>query len=177
MITFVEGPHGEKITKAQEKKLRDALSPDSFAWQLNTVYNNIVHFSSHNNYDALGFLTDLKNLIEHKHHTVQVMGGSHTDSYGHTSGMIGQMTPYGEFIPAVVKDTYIRFKVIMDLNHFKILRAIDHFSVFHYLLEVPIVEKLHLHPSNPIVMYELPDASLAPRSRYARSQIVFIPPQ
>jgi hypothetical protein len=153
------------------------LTHGSHAWKLNEIYNNVIHFSSYHNYDIRDFLNDLKYLIDSKVHTVQVMGGVHTDAYGHTSGMIGQMTDYGEFVPAITKDTYIRFKVVMDPRHFKIMKTLDHFSVFHFLTDVPVVEKLQMHTNMPIVMQELPHSSFTPRSRYARSHIVYIPRQ
>lgn len=177
MLEFVDGPHGEKISKQEQARLKELLTPGSHAWKLNEIYNNVFHFSSYHNYDIKDFLSELKYLIDSKVHTVQVMGGVHTDPYGHTSGMVGQMTEYGDFLPAIIKDTYIRFKVVMDTKHFKIMRTLNHFSVFHFLTSVPHVEKLQLHPSVPVVMQELPHASFMPTSRYTRSQIVFFPSQ
>lgn len=172
MIVFVDGPHGEKLSKKEQKEIEKHLISGSFAWRLNMAYNNMLHFSSHSSYDIHTFLKDLQYIRDSKQHTLQIMGGEHTDSYGHTSGMIGQYTPYGEYVPAVVKDTYIRFKIIQDTKHFKMLKSLDTFSVYHFLVSAPYIEKLHLHSSVPVVMYPI-EKDLLPISRYSRSQILF----
>lgn len=173
MITFVDGPHGEKISKQEQKRIHQALEKGSVPWQINEFYNNVLHFSSHKSYDIQHFLSDMSYIIENKHHQLQIMGGIHQDPFGHTSGMVGQFTqPYNEFIPCLVKDTYIRFKVHMDPNHFKIIKCLDHFDVFHYLVDVPYIEKLQLHPSVPVVMFPTHD-HLLPKTRYKNSSIMF----
>jgi hypothetical protein len=173
MIVFVDGPHGEQVTKKEQNQILKDLAQGSYAWRVNETYNNVHHFSSHNAYEIKDFFTDLQYIVNSKYHKLQVMGNVHTDPYGHTSGMIGQLTPYGEFAPALTKDTYIRFKIHQDPNHFKILKSLDHFSVFHYLVRPPHIEKLQLHPSIPVTMYPIPE-DLIPSSRYTRSQITFI---
>lgn len=173
MIDFIDGPHGEKISKKEQNQILQHLAEGSYAWRVNEAYNNIYHFSSHNAYEYNDFHNDISYIMNSKYHKLQIMGGIHSDPYGHTSGMIGQMTMYGEFVPALVKDTYIRFKILQDPAHFKILRCLDHFSVFHFLVQPPHIEKLQLQPSIPVAMYPL-SQDLIPSSRYSRSQIVFI---
>ena len=173
MIVFVDGPHGEKISKQEKNQILEYLAEGSYARRVNEAYNNVFHFSSHNSYDINDYFKDMQDIIDNKNHQLQIMGGVHSDPYGHTSGMIGQMTPYGEFIPALTKDTYIRFKIHQDPNHFKILRCLDHFQVYHYLVNPPMIEKLQLNTSVPVAMYPIPE-DIIPSSRYSRSQIVFI---
>lgn len=173
MIVFVDGPHGEKIGKQEKNQILEHLAQGSYAWRVNEAYNNIYHFSSHNAYDIKDFFTDMQYIANSKYHQLQVMGGIHTDPYGHTSGLIGQHTPYGEFVPALTKDTYIRFKVHQDQAHFKILKCLDHFSVYHYLVKSPHIEKLQLPTSFPVSMYPIAE-DILPTSRYTRSQIVFV---
>jgi hypothetical protein len=177
MIEFVPGPHGETCSKKEQARITESLKPGSFAWRVNQVYNNVYHFSSHKPYDTELFLQELKYIVDSKHHKIQVMGGLHTDPYGHTSGMIGQYedySGYGEFFPAITKDTYIRFKIVQDQKWFKVLRVLDHFSVFHFLMQVPYIERLQLHHTTPVYMQEPPSGDLVPTSRYAKNAILFV---
>lgn len=173
MLEFVAGPHGEKISLKEQSQLRECLKEGSFCWKLNETYNNYGHFYSHNQYDISSFLNELKYLLEHKYHKVQLMGGVHTDTYGHTTGMIGQYTEYNEYVPSVVKDSYIRFKIYLDPNHMRVLRVFDTFSVFHFLTSAPHIEKLHLGKQYPVYMSAV-DASLIPTSNYKGITIGFI---
>ena len=83
------------------------------------------------------------------------MGSIHEDPFGHSSYLIGQ---YDEerFFPSVVKDKYIRFKVVFDKKYnssrFNIL---NEYFIFHFLVDVPEVVKLQLHHYNQIIMQPL----------------------
>ena len=173
MIEFVVGPNGEKISEKQKASITSMLSPKSFAWNVNEIYNNVNHFSSHQSYDTNVFLDEIKYIVNHKHHTLKVMGGVHTDPYGHTTGMIGQYSPYNEFFPALTKDTYIRFKIQQDERYMKMLRALDTFSVFHYLVDVPEIIQLRLHHTTPVVMAPIIAEPYVPKSRYVTTHFVY----
>jgi hypothetical protein len=166
MLTFIPGPHGEKVNKNEENFLRECLTPGSSCWHLNEVFNNVHHFSSHQSYVIQQFLSELKYLIDHKEHQVQIMGTTHTDAYGHTSGLIGQYDDYGFYYPALVQDSYIRFKVVINHASFKVLKALDTFSVFHYLVKPSFVEKVHLPTKYAVYVPANTPPHAMPASRY-----------
>jgi len=136
---------------------------DSFCWRVNQVYNNVYHFSfPQYNYDTEDFLLDMWTLIHHEKHKVQIMGTEHTDPFGHTTGMVGQYGDMGEFVPALVQDSYIRFKIVLDLKHKKtnktqMLRETQVLLpdvVYHFLLRPPKIVRLQF-PHNPVWIHPM----------------------
>lgn len=173
MIEFVVGPNGQKISDKEKVAITKMLSPASFAWNVNEIYNNVHHFSSHKAYETKTFLDEVKYIANHKHHKLIVMGGIHQDPYGHTSGMIGQYTLYNDFFPAITKDTYVRFKIQQDERYMKMLHALDSFVVFHYLVDVPEIVKLQLHYTIPVVLAPIITQNYLPRSRYTAKNFLY----
>jgi hypothetical protein len=173
MLEFVRGPHGQIITEDERASITKCLTePHTFCKEINKLYNNAWHFSSQQyNYDITTFLREISDMISSQYHTLQVIGGIHSDP-GHSTSMIGQYSQYQEFIPATVRDTYIRFKIIMDPKHTKMLRALDSISVFHFLTQVPFVLNLPMH-SSPVYMQRIPNINLAPQGRYKRMNLQF----
>lgn len=173
MIVFLPGPHGERLQPNEEKEILAALDEGSLAWRVNSHYNTFTHFYSHSEYDTATFLRELKYLIDSRVHKVDVIGGIHTDPYGHTTGLIGQYSDFGEYMPAMVKDTYIRFKVNLNPSHMRALRAFDTFSVFHFLMTPPHIVQLTLSPRFPVYMGPV-KSDLVPSSRYKGVAISFV---
>lgn len=185
MIEFVLGPNNEMITASEKtfvtKMLNTCLEVGSLSHQVNFAYNNVYHFyNPQYQYDIMYFLKELKNMVDSVHHKVQVMGSIHEDPFGHTSNLVGQYSGYGDYIPSIVKDRYIRFKVKMDPKNRKILRTLDETNVFHFLVDVPEIVKLQLPVSHPITMRPLINSdgnlleypSLYPKSKYKKSKLV-----
>ena len=85
MLEFIPGPNGERITLKDQKHIRECLSPNSFSYHVNYYYNNNHHFSAPYTYDIEPFLKEIQRIIESTTHTLQIMGGIHTDPYGHTT--------------------------------------------------------------------------------------------
>jgi hypothetical protein len=166
MIEFVSGPHGETVSSKERKFIEQALAENSDSYNINRIYNNGYHFSSQQyTYETSTFLRELSNLIQSQFHKIVIMGGVHSDPYGHSSGLIGQYGDYGEFFPSIVKDNYIRFKVVMEKKHMKALRALDETHIFHYLITTPEITQLQLNVHYPIA---LPDYNYPLQSRYKR---------
>jgi hypothetical protein len=91
-------------------------------------------------------MKELKYIVDSKKYSLEVYGGVHMDP-GHTSGMIGQYNEIGEYVPALVKDTYVRFKVNLNIKNAKkeavpVFSVLNTLSVFHYLVGVPVVVSL-----------------------------------
>ena len=101
-------------------------------------------------YDIYVFLRELKSVIDNRYHTIEVMGGVHADPWGHTSYMMGQVNDYGEFVPVLTKDKYIRFKLVVDNKHPRQFAALNTTSIFHLLVQVPEIVKIPLHVSVPV---------------------------
>lgn len=162
MIEFVPGPHGEKVT-AKEKKLitellENCFNPEHFGNHVNIAYNNVAHFSSQQyDYDTVTFLRELRDMVQSTKHKVQVHGSIHTDPYGHSSSMIGQYNEYHEFMPCIVHDSYIRFKLVIDPKYMKKMNALNDVVFFHFLVQVPQVVHAQLGDYIPIVMYPIMD--------------------
>lgn len=173
MIIFLPGPHGEKLSKEEQGTIKNLLHPSSLSWQINAYYNTYNHFYSHNNYETDTFLQELQYIIKSSIHQMQVCGGIHTDTYGHTTGLIGQYNEYGEYVPSVVRDTYIRFRIYMDSKHFKLLHALNTESVFHFLIKTPHIERLGTYKRFPVIMFPV-DSSLLPSAKYKHLNITFI---
>jgi hypothetical protein len=123
-------------------------------------------------YDTGAFLKELKTMVDSIYHKVQVRGSIHTDSYGHTSALIGQYTEYGEFVPSIVQDSYIRFKIVMDPKHTKIMRVFHPDVIYHFLTDKPKIIKTQLNRRYPIVMASH-DTSLYPTTTYKTLQIQY----
>jgi hypothetical protein len=160
MIEFVPGPHGENVTAAEKKLIKELLencwNPEHFGNHVNIVYNNTHHFASPQyDYDIRSFLKELKSLVDSQYHVVQVMGSVHSDPLGHSSMMIGQYSHMGEFYPCLVKDSYIRFKIINNPKYMKGLNVFNDASIFHFLVQVPQVVKAQLGRKAPLVMFQL----------------------
>jgi hypothetical protein len=184
MLEYVPGPHNEVITTKERKYITELLescnNKKSFGYQVNKAYNNGYHFSSfQNQYDIDHFLHELYTIVTSKYHTVQIMGSVHSEPFGHSSSLIGQYSPYGEFLPCMVKDKYIRFKIVMDHKNMKILRTFNTISVFHFLTDVPQVTQTQLDSRVPLYMNPLINSdgsymeypTLYPTSRYKNSTI------
>jgi hypothetical protein len=185
MLEFIPGPNNEIISKEEKDRLTDMLKKcndvSTLGHQVNIAYNNITHFSSPQyNYNINEFLKALSDIVNSKSFTIEVMGSIHSDPFGHSSSLIGQMSQYGEFLPCLVQDKYIRFKVNMK-NHInnKILGPLNITSIFHFLVDVPEIIRLQLHQRTPCVMYQLintdgkkmKDPDLYPSSRYKYTKI------
>lgn len=177
MIEFVTGPHNS-TAGAQEKKLltemlTTCMDRTSFSHRLNAAYNNAYHFSNPQYmYDIGAFLKELKTMVDSIYHKVQVMGNVHTDPYGHTSALIGQYTEYGEFVPSIVQDSYIRFKIVMDPKHAKIMRVFQPEMIYHFLTDKPRIVKTQMTRHYPIVMASH-DTSLYPTTTSKTLQIQY----
>jgi len=177
MLEFIDGPHKE-IADAKERKhlmelMTTCMDTHSFSHKLNIMYNNEYHFSNMQYmYDIHAFLKELKMLIDSIYHKVQVMGSVHSDPYGHTSALIGQYSVYGEFVPSIVQDSYIRFKIVMDPKHTKILRVFSPEVIYHFLVDKPKVVRTQLARHFPIVMASH-DMSLYPTTSYKSLQIQY----
>lgn len=171
MLEFIPGPNGERITLKDQKHIRECLSPNSFSYHVNYYYNNNHHFSAPYTYDIEPFLKEIQRIIESTTHTLQIMGGIHTDPYGHTSGLVGQYTEYNEYFPAIMKDTYIRFKVLMKSQI--ALKALNNTNVFHYLIAAPHIVKLQLGVKAPITMVQVPKEFI-PTSTYKNNWYIWV---
>lgn len=185
MLDFIPGPNNEKISDKEKLEITNMLQNcnkvEEFGHQVNIAYNNITHFSSPQyNYDINEFLKALSAIVNSVSFHIEVMGSIHSDPFGHSSSLIGQMSQYGEFLPCLVQDKYIRFKVNMKnkIND-KILGPLNTTSIFHFLVDVPEIIRLQLHQSNPCVMYQLINTDgkkmeypkLYPSSRYKYTKI------
>lgn len=179
MIEFVPGPHGETISSSQratiEKALKDCLVNTSMSHLINVAYNNTHHFMMDTfDYDIRGFLTELKNAVDSIFNKIVVMGGVHSDPFGHTTGLFGQYNEYNELCPAIVKDNYIRFKLVFDKKHVKAYKVLNDVNVFHFLVSVPHIVQLQLHHRVPLYIHQFYDFNgkvvvkkeLYPTSRY-----------
>ena len=163
MLDFIPGPNGERISPKDQKYIRESLSPNSFSYHVNSYYNNSHHFSAPYTYDIIPFLKEVQRIKESTVHTLQIMGGVHTDPYGHTSGLIGQYDEYNEYFPAIMKDTYIRFKVLIKSQI--ALHALNTINVFHYMISAPHIVKLQLGVKVPVTMIQVPQ-DFVPTSAY-----------
>lgn len=160
MIEFIPGPHGEAVNQKEKKLITELLTNCSnhehFGNHVNVVYNNQHHFSSPQyDYDIRTFLMELKSIVDSPHHKIQVMGSVHSDPLGHSSMLIGQYSDIGEFYPALVRDSYIRFKVYNHPKYFKKLNILNDMYIFHFLVQVPQVVQTQLGGRSPIVMFPL----------------------
>lgn len=154
MLEFVPGPHRETVTDKQKQHIAHCFRKGSHSYMINLAYNNAAHFSSfHNQYNITQFLKEIDYLINSKEHKIQVMGGIHSDPFGHSSNMIGQVVGFGEFYPAIVQDTYIRFNVLMDPKNPEKLQALDSVQTYHYLIEPPTLVKLQQRHNIPVYVY------------------------
>lgn len=168
MIEFVPGPHGQVASASEKAKITAGMSPTSMSYYVNQVYNNPHHFSSPQfQYDPNTFLRELLNMIDSQFHKVEVMGGIHSDPFGHSSGLIGQQSPYGDVFPVIVKDTYVRFRIKMHQNYVKALRALDTVNTFHFLMQVPDIVKVQFMRV-PVKVY-ITDHRFLPRSEHYKS--------
>lgn len=175
MLEFISGPNGEKISSADQNNIRKSLSHNSHSYYINKYYNNSYHFSAPYTYDIDPFLKEINKIIESKVNILQVMGGVHTDSYGHTSGLIGQYNEYNEYFPAIMKDTYIRFKVLIKSQ--MTLVALNAVNVYHYLIELPHIVKLQESVKCPVallpVLHELVPTSSYKNTRFISTDQLF----
>lgn len=186
MLEFTPGPHGERISPTQQKIIEEAfiscMDASSKYHKVNVAYNNIHHFMfSQYDYDIQTFLSEIKNVVDSSFNKIQVMGDVHTDPYGHTSGLIGQYTEYQEFAPAIVKDSYVRFKLQFDPKHVKAYKVLDPSKIYHFLIDVPSIVQLQMHHTIPVYIYPLYDLkgkrivnpqSLYPSTRYKNIKII-----
>ena len=177
MIEFVAGPHkelvGAKEKKMIEEMLKTCTDKASFSYRLNTMYNNAGHFSNiQYMYDISAFLKELKAIADSIYHKVQVMGSVHTDPYGHTSALIGQYTYEGEFVPSLVQDSYIRFRIVMDPRHMKIMRVLNTEMIYHFLVDKPRIIKTQLNRHIPVMMASH-DMSMYPTTSYKSLQVQY----
>ena len=181
MIEFVPGPHGEVISGNQrlviEMALKDCMMKTATSHLVNVAYNNTHHFMMNTfDYDIKGFLIELKNAVDSMYNKVVVMGGVHSDPFGHTTGLFGQYNEYNEFCPAIVKDSYIRFRFVFDKKHVKAYKVLDEIKVFHFLVDVPQIVQLQLNYRVPVYIYPFYDfygnlissKELYPKSRYKK---------
>jgi hypothetical protein len=189
MIDFIPGPNQEKVSDTEKEEitymLKKCLIKTTFAHQVNKAYNNFEHFASPQyNYDIDNFLKALSDIANSTSYTIKVMGGIHSDPFGHSSSLIGQTSYYNEFTPCIVQDKYIRFKVDMTNNfNQKILGPLNTTSIFHFLVDVPKIIQLQLHYSIPSDMYPLINTNgnqmkypdLYPTSRYKSNVIRIVP--
>lgn len=153
MIEFVKGPHGEIIDEKEKQYIIAAFKKDSKAMRINAAYNNGWHFSNFIGYDTNTFIREVQRVADSKVDKIIVHGGIHTDSYGHTSGLIGQLefSQYGtQYYPVITRDTYVHFTVVTQ--GIKAFNAIDTTNAFHFLIEVPHIIQLHSHPKTPILV-------------------------
>jgi len=172
MLEFVLGPHGETISQKQKDKIVHAFSSDYYN-RINTFYNIPNHFGTAKyNGDVTSFLREIESIVDSKYHKLQIMGDIHTDPYGHSSYLIGQYDDYNVFIPAIVKDNYVRFKVVQDPKHYKMLRSIDDTRIFHFLMTPPSIVQIY-DIYRPTYMNYV-DKDIAPITRYKRINIQYI---
>ena len=135
MIIFVEGPHREIMKYEEQQAVLEMMTrctdDNEFVNQVNTKYNNKYHFCNPRfDYNIEVFLEELKMFSDSIYHQVQVMGTIHTDAYGHTSMLHRE--------GKIVKDTYLRFKIVMDQQHMKITRVLKPGPVYHFLVGMPV---------------------------------------
>ena len=158
------------VTSDQRKHIINLLS-SQLTHQINLYYNNQAHFGNPlANYDIQTFLNELKAVIDSKFHNIEIMGNIHSDF--HTTFLLGQYNDLDEFIPAYVKDNYIRFKFNMHPTHFKIFHVLKPNTIYHFLTSVPNIEKLTI-PKSPLFMRQ-PEPELIPTSNYKKMKIQFI---
>lgn len=177
MLEIVPGPHGETISQHEKQKIINAFSsctdPTSIYYRINSHYNNALHFGTSKYEGNVNmFLKEIKNIVDSKYHKIQVMGGVHSDSYGHSSHLIGQYDNYNVFMPAIVTDNYVRFKVIQDHKNYKVLRSLDETHIFHFLMTPPTIIQL-FNAYRPVFMYYT-DEDISPYSRYKRLNIQYV---
>ena len=170
MINFI--PFGQTITDADKRRMRSYFD-DPKIELINRLYNNATHFSSPLiGYDINTFLREIRKAIHNKSDvTVEIMGNEHSEPFGHSSYLIGQYNEYGEFVPARVKDRYIRFRVVSKKSTW-----FNAGQIFHYLIDVPSIEQLGMPVYNQPVMGKqfIPYQNLIPISHYKRLNIDFI---
>lgn len=177
MLEFVAGPGKAAAAPKEQSRIRVCIrSYNSYCWRVNQTYNNVKHFSfPQYDYDTGDFLLDMWDIIRHPKHKLCIMGSEHQDPFGHTSGMIGQFGELGEFVPALVQDSYVRFKV--ELDSLKAApntkpRVLQQGPVYHFLLRPPTVVRLQF-PHAPVWMYPV-DSDLVPSSKYKNKAISWL---
>ena len=133
MIVFVSGPHGQVIDDAERKYITSLLKScydfNSQSFRVNILYNNYMHFQNPNiSYDAKAFLKELVSVVHSPYYRVEVMGGIHSDPYGHTSS----------YASALAQDNYIRFKVSLGQNCTECsnLKVLHPMNIYHFLINV-----------------------------------------
>jgi len=145
MIEFIAGPHNEKITLNEKffivNMLRTCYTMHSRSFCLNMKFNNFAHFTVPTCPSNIAqFLLELSLLAHSENVTVQVMGGVHTDSYGHISGLIGRYNEFNEFVPCIVRDKYIRFRIVpKEMKALQGTCSMSPASVYHFLVDDPVV--------------------------------------
>jgi hypothetical protein len=157
MIEFISGPNKNfKLANSQEeRKIRRCMSNfDAPCWRLNEIYNNGDHFSfAQFNYDTDSFLNEIWDIANCSVDTLEVMGSVHSDPFGHSSMMIGQYNEKGIFVPVVVKDYYIRFKVAFGPKSKRKLNILKEGYIYHFLVKRPEIVMVMLPiDTHPVCM-------------------------
>lgn len=165
-VEYVPGPHKQVLEPSQKaaitKALQTCASQGSFYGALNTQYNNVTHFGMPMfDTDPQMFLADIQSAASSKWHTLQVMGSEHSDPYGHSSHMFGQINGYGYFEPALARDTYIRFKLVQDPKNYKIFRSMNESKIYHFLVKSPIILKIG-DVRHPVIVADTADSRILP---------------
>ena len=167
-VRYVKGPQGQEFSPAMRsaltKKLMTCAEPNNTLGLINTFYNSAEHFGMPM-FDTVphAFLKDIQTAANSTHHTIEVMGTEHTDPFGHSTVLIGQYDmAYGTFYPAIVKDCWIRFRIVLDHQHYKIFHSLSESKIYHLLIDTPTIVHLQLGVRTPVVMMQIPDLRLAP---------------
>lgn len=145
MLEFEHFQH--HIDAHTQKYLETELKKTSTSYIINLAYHNIYHFSNNQDYDVVDFLEDLHKLIDSKTFKVIVMGGEHMDT-GHISQAFFQRDDNGVPQFMMVKDTYIRFKILCSNPRF--LKVLNENKIYHYLTKPPTILWLALSPRYPV---------------------------
>lgn len=174
VLEFTAGPGKAAALPKEQASIRACIrNYNSYCWRVNQVYNNVHHFSfPQYNYDTNDFLLDMWDTIKHPIHKLQIMGSGHRDPFGHTSGMIGQYGDMGEFVPALVQDSYVRFQVVLDPKDKTKTRVLQPGPVYHFLLRPPKIVRLQF-PHSPVWMHSV-DRDLVPSSKYKKNAISWL---